>query len=359
MGERTLGRRAALGVGAGVLAAGSALGGGAWFLWDALGGHRPGATLRWSVRHDLGPAGLALAGDMVLLAGAGEAAGLDAATGSERWRRALPRDPGLAVSAAGEWLVVAQPGGGFTVAGAADGAERWRHAEAGALRQVVVDGAGVVYAVAVGDGPSAFARDAAGVRWRRPLADVPGSGPCLAAAADAVVVNAAAGGLVSLAAADGAQRWRADPPDLTPASAPFVGAGVVVALSFGAVVGLDLATGARRWRSDSHKLLRSCTGPGLDGTFAVTSRRDEEQATLTVLDARSGGVRWRADVGDGQLALAGSRVCRAAPGEVVLYDARDARTARATLPIASGTLAAAGTRLCVAAEGTLSMYEVR
>jgi outer membrane protein assembly factor BamB len=170
---------------------------------------------------------------------------LDAVTGEERWRRTL--DAGEGAVAAGRGLVLVVTAEGITALDAASGVTRWDWATAS-----------------------------------RP--EVPPE-----VADELALTGDGRGSIVALDLADGDEVWSVATGGLL-RQTPVAGGAAVVAATVDGVVGLGPATGEQEWRVGpaADQRLRL----GADGERVAVAADD-----LRVLDARTGGALFTADLG--------------------------------------------------------------
>ena len=219
----------------------------------------------------------AVVGDTVYAAGDNELYAFDATAGRQRWRldfdglpcQCTPADPAVA-----EGLVYVVGGGDFTTLYAVDaatGRQRWRFDTNGPSLTSPVVADGLVYVgggaatnrASVAGGGRFYAVDAA-TGTQRWSAEIGVSGPPAVAAGtvyvpvgDAFIPNTenvrptgAAGGVLALEAATGAERWTATLPGPA-ATAPAIADGMVYVAGgweSGYVAAIDGATGRQEWQ---------------------------------------------------------------------------------------------------------------
>ncbi|ESP89059.1 outer membrane protein assembly factor BamB family protein, partial [Candidatus Halobonum tyrrellensis] len=210
----------------------------------------------------------------------------DAATGEERWRRALPSASGLA--AAGD-RVYAGGWSWFRAYDAATGEEAWR--ADGAPFPLVVDGG----AFSTGEAGATLRDPADGtVRWRR---DPPADGDLpypVAALAGAVVLVGQGGSIEGLELDTGERRFRVHAGgDVTPYLAArddrrlYVGADARSETA--RLVGVDAAAGDRLFAVDPGGYW---VAPYRGGGTLYAANRGREFETLRARDPETGAVRW-------------------------------------------------------------------
>ena len=145
-----------------------------------------------------------VSGDLVLLAGSAQIAALTTENGDPVWTRPLP-EPAVALTAAGELVLVATMEGRLVALSVSDGSERWRQQLPGRVtppilvtpgRVSIADEAGHVTVVETATGQ---------VRWQRRLG---GRLSPPAGTDDRLFVGSSTNAFWALRASDGATLWR-------------------------------------------------------------------------------------------------------------------------------------------------------
>ncbi len=137
-------------------------------------------------------------------------------SGRAVWRVALGREVATRPALAGDSVIAGTVGGDLVRLGLPDGSARWRlTGEPPVLTPPVADAEGTsVYLVAPDGAVRSHAVDTGKVRWRHPVpeagVDTARGLPAPVLAGELLVVALEDAGLVALAAADGAVRWRQD-----------------------------------------------------------------------------------------------------------------------------------------------------
>lgn len=282
---------------------------GALLALDAVDG-----TERWRVAGEGIGGGWTVAGDAVYLGLAGVVVALDAAGGAERWRGGVASD-GRAPAVDEGSVYAASDGGVVAALDAATGAERWRVALGAEAEGAAVVAGGVVL---VGAGPDAggifglggdegsvraLAAATGAERWRASFPDPTGRlvvGPGGHVLAESYGPSAYApdytGRLAAFDLGTGRERWGESAVDVS--LGWWLGADVVyVAIGAGDVSARDPATGAERWRAAETVGATRATEVG--GIVVVEGVWEEGRAKANVCvgcDVETGTERWRVDL---------------------------------------------------------------
>lgn len=330
-------------------------------------------------------------GHLVLAASlGGEVAAFELADGRERWRRAFPPatyGSGDGTVALGFFGGCAVEGGRVIVASdrmrclrVRDGALVWEAqplGEAGAddyfwgapviARGLVLAGSGAGSESSATRGRvSAYGLRDGALRWSTPLVPVDGNGGGVLSPVSVDLrrgavfagtgapylprpgTNPGTCSVVELSLEDGRPRWSdqlhpGDTLGLDVNSAPVIGAGTIAVTAKDGVWAWDRRTRARLWRTSLTPATPADGGPagpvnGPEGGpiaadhhsfYALSNDGDAGHAVAACLDARTGRVRWRSDLGGlafAAPALAGGLLCATtASGDLEVLDARDGR----------------------------------
>lgn len=307
--------------------------------------------VEWEVRPGRnGPPQVAVADDLLVVAGDDSVVAYDLERGERRWSVDAD-DPGAVALDSKRCYLRSRPSR-LRAVGQDDGTARWSvDAEAAVTAPVVSNG--TVY---VGDGTGrvrAIDTDSAETRWTVAVGDRV-SGPV---ATDGThVVAIARDAVVVLGSDEGTSRWREALPCCDP-PAPILEDSVVYTLRH-ALRAWDVASGAELWRYDPQG--SDPSGPTLDDGRVYLG-----QLGLDAIDRDSGDRQWRATEGIRSLSsrpIAGSETVYVPSGDrhdsVTAVDA-DEGTVRWTKRIgdAVGTLVVAGNRLLVGT-GTGELYSL-
>ncbi|HTN79400.1 MAG TPA: PQQ-binding-like beta-propeller repeat protein [Acidimicrobiales bacterium] len=166
----------------------------------------------------------------------GSAFGIDATTGTQRWRRSLGGAAVASPAVVNDTVVFGSDLGGIHAFDIDDGKTRWSRSAKGSVEGALAsDADGFVYAADGGGGVSAFAADTGAQRWQVTANDTFRTGP--AVVDDLVVVVGDSGTVYAFDAADGALAWAHSGGFVGPAAA--TGGHIAIARSDGNVDEVD------------------------------------------------------------------------------------------------------------------------
>ncbi|HXH02572.1 MAG TPA: PQQ-binding-like beta-propeller repeat protein [Candidatus Competibacteraceae bacterium] len=240
--------------------------------------------LLWLALPGLNPDRPAASGELVMVGSSGGLYALELASGAPRWRLASTAQV-FSPLIAGDTAYAGSVDGELRAISLDDGDLRWRHRFPGWVYSPALAADTLVVG---GQAKSLWglAPDSGRVRWSLPLPQELVHQP-LALDAARVLITLFDGRVRALAAADGETLWEVREP--VPCQRPIPVQGLLVyACLDGRIVARGPAAGALRW---------AVSLPGIDPLSLVPTasgvlvRRDGE---LLELDARHGGIRWRA-----------------------------------------------------------------
>ena len=272
---------------------------------DRLGVH-PGPGLAaepvvlWQMDLPSGPlaAPLLVDGTVIVVSEDGTVRGIDGATGASAWTASLPSGVEVTPTIDDGTLYTVTVDGVLRTMSVADQSLGWT--ADGFLADTQVNSAGeVILAGAAGELVALSAADGA-ERWR---ADAAGSGRVAVDAQLAYVSGTGSGDMHALNLADGVSRWTLETTSATVLTPGVAGGNVFVAardVAGGRNVTYALAPGGQElWHS---------TGPDIIGSVSVTSDRvylsvDDPATGITALDRATGDVVWRRSLAGGIMGL--------------------------------------------------------